>query len=133
MRKEVSKILHRLKDNPTKFLLVRTDRIGYVILSTPVASNLHQHFDKMEIHFLVRKYTLPIVEDHIHVDQSWIDEDVVSLKSKVRFLKRIKFDGIIFLYPEISWSFAAFFARIPIRIGTGYRGYSILFNQRIII
>jgi len=127
----VSRIKFDLQNNPSKFLLIRTDRIGDVILSTPVATALNQHFPKMEIHFLVRKYTLPIVNDHIHVHKSWIEEDYITLKTKIKFLKENQFTGAIFLHPESIWALAAFMARIPIRIGTGYRGYSFLFNQKI--
>lgn len=132
MNESLTKIDH-IKNKQSKFLLVRTDRIGDVILSTPVARVLKEHFPKMEVHFLVRNYTLPIVEDHPFVNKIWIEEEFLSFSSKIFFLKKNQFDGIIFLHPEKDWAFASFLARIKIRIGTGYRAYSIFFNKKVFI
>ena len=127
------KKLSNLKNIPSNFLLIRTDRIGDVILSTPVARVMKENFPKMKLHFLVRRYTLPIVEDHPFVDKNWIEEEFDSFRSKVNFLKVNQFDGVIFLHPEKGWAFTTFLARIPLRIGTGYRAYSIFFNKKVFI
>ncbi|HDL19319.1 MAG TPA: hypothetical protein ENH29_09715, partial [Bacteroidetes bacterium] len=80
------KRIEHLKEHRSTFLLIRTDRLGDVILSTPVARVLRQHFPAMRIHFLVRKYTLPVVTDHPFVNRAWIDEDFAIFRSKVDFL-----------------------------------------------
>ncbi len=117
----------------SRLLLVRTDRIGDVILSTPAATALHQRFSLAEIHFLLRRYTLPLVEDHPAVTKSWMVEEFPDLHSRVRFLRQQQFTSVIFLHPEPDWALAAFLARIPLRIGSGYRAYSLLFNRRIYV
>jgi heptosyltransferase-3 len=41
------------------------------------------------------------------------------------------FDTIVFFYPRFSLALAARMARISRRIGTGYRSYSLLLNERV--
>ncbi len=119
--------------NYSNVLLFRTDRIGDVILSTPVISVLKQHFPRMNIHFLAGRDTNPLIADFPQLKKVWINEDFPSFRNKVKFLKQNCFDTVIFLFPVPDWAFAAFFARIPVRIGTGYRIYSFLFNRRIYV
>ncbi|MFA7287939.1 MAG: glycosyltransferase family 9 protein, partial [Melioribacteraceae bacterium] len=42
-----------------------------------------------------------------------------------------KFDVVICAYPTFDLAWLLFLSRIPMRIGTGYRWYSLLFNKRI--
>ncbi|MDZ7261737.1 MAG: glycosyltransferase family 9 protein, partial [candidate division KSB1 bacterium] len=41
------------------------------------------------------------------------------------------FDTAIVLHPTLRLALLVFLARIPIRVGTGYRLYSVLFNRRV--
>lgn len=129
MVKDINNIYH----NYSNVLLCRTDRIGDLILSTPVISAVKQHFPKLNIHFLAASYTAPLIEDFPQLKKVWIKEDFPSFRKKVKFLKQNCFDIIIFLFPVPDWAFAAFFAGIPVRIGTGYRFYSIFFNRRVYV
>ena len=124
------------KPQPGRILLIRTDRIGDVILSTPVAVALKKAFPQCRITFLVRRATLPVVENCPAVDdavaiETWMRNGRLRLRALVDFLKRNGFDTAVHLFPRPTIALAAFLARIPRRIGTGYRYYSMLFNHRI--
>ena len=45
-----------------KVLIVRTDRLGDVLLTTPVSTALRQAFPNSVISWLVRPYTAPLLE-----------------------------------------------------------------------
>lgn len=113
-----------------KFLIIRTDRIGDVILALPVAQTIKERVNDAEIHMMVRE---PITE--LVVDQPFLDRIIPynnkGIRKVFRALRKEHFDVAILLHPTLSLSFSLFLARIPQRIGTGFRWYSFLLNRRI--
>lgn len=115
-------------------LIVRTDRIGDVILSLPIAQIVKNHFPDCKITFLVRTYTEELVQNHPFIDDhlTIIEKDgEIDLNANIRMLKQKSFDASIIVYPTFKTSLMIFLSRIPLRIGTGYRWYSALFNSRV--
>ncbi|NUM67049.1 glycosyltransferase family 9 protein [candidate division KSB1 bacterium] len=112
-----------------RILLARTDRLGDVILATPAATALKQTFPELEVFFLARRYTAGILEMHPHVDGIICLEEVGTGALASR-LKKCGFDAVVALFPrpQQAWSFLQ--AGIPLRVGTGYRWYSFLYNRR---
>ena len=123
--------------NEKRILVLRTDRLGDVILSTPVAVALKQTFPKSKLTFLVRTYTRPVVESCPQVDDILILDDFVDSTGRVRsvqlarYLQSQHFDVALHLFPVPSLALATWLARIPFRVGTGFRFYSFLFNRRL--
>lgn len=119
---------------PENLLIVRTDRIGDVVLSLPLAGLVKKHFPECKVTFLVREYTNPLVEEHPSIDEIIIlkeENGKVSLKENINKLKKKYFDVSIVVSPTFTTSLILFFSKIKKRIGTGYRWYSFLFNKRV--
>ncbi len=114
-------------------LLIRTDRIGDVVLSLPMLPVLRQHFPSAKITMMVRRYTKELVERHPCVDEVmvWEANGERSLMQNVSLLKKKQFDVAILPYPRFNLALIMFLAGIPIRVGTGYRWYSFLMNRKI--
>jgi heptosyltransferase-2 len=114
-----------------RILIVRTDRLGDVLLSTPVARALKRADALNHITMMVSSYTEPVLKLNPHVD----DVIVYSQKEKDRELlsrlARGRFDAAVLLHPtfRLAWILAR--AGIPERFGTASRLYSFLFNRRI--
>ena len=113
-----------------KIILVRPDGIGDEILCLPVASALRRLLPKARIAFLSSSSAAPILYHHPDVDE------VLTLSGRERLhellaLFRRGFDAAIFLKPFRRLMFAAFLARVPQRVATGYRWYSLLANRRV--
>jgi len=109
-----------------KIIISRTDGIGDVILTLPVAGILKQHFPDCEIIFLGTKYTKPIIELSANIDK-FVDWDEMKTKSEaycVKNFKDINADAIIHLFPNKQIAKIARIASIPIRIGTTGRFYN---------
>ena len=116
-----------------RILIIRTDRIGDVVLSLPVVTALRRKYPDAYIAMLVSPAVREIVEDHPDLDEVLLDNggglsDFFKLVRKIRLKK---FDVAVLLHPTFPLAFALAIAGIPWRIGTGYRFYSILFNKRI--
>jgi heptosyltransferase-2 len=111
-------------------LVVRPDGLGDVVLSLPVASQLRQLVPGVKIGFLTSPFVAPILDHHQDVDYirtiRWTD----SLGDlRIAFSDGV--DAAIFLKPFRRLMWAAFLARVPIRVATGFRWYSLLANRRI--
>jgi heptosyltransferase III len=132
-----------------KIIISRTDSIGDVILTLPVAGVLKQRFPDCRIFFLGKSYTRPIVEACAHVDE-FMDWDEVAnsrqsavssqdLKSKIQYpvssiqhLRAIKADAILHIFPVKEICNAAKQAGIPLRIGTSHRWYNWLYCNKLL-
>ncbi|MDD8018611.1 MAG: glycosyltransferase family 9 protein [Bacteroidota bacterium] len=114
-------------------LLIRTDRIGDVVLSLPMLPVLKRHFPSAKITIMVRRYTKELVERHPCVDDVmlWEADGERSLMQNVALLKQRNFDIAILPYPRFNLALMIFLAGIPLRVGTGYRWYSFLLNKKI--
>lgn len=112
-------------------LLVRTDRIGDVVLSLPAAALLKEHYPSARITFLAREYTAPLIALSREVDEVIADQPGSSAFSLARQLKGYRFDLAVLLHPTSRLAWALWLAGIPERVGTAYRAYSLLFNRRV--
>lgn len=108
---------------PARILIVRTDRIGDVVLSTPVISNVRAAFPRAHIEFMCAPATREVLEGN-----PWLNGVIVfdklgkhkSLMQSVRFalqLRKKDFDWALVLHPTQRVHIITYFARIPMRIG----------------
>jgi lipopolysaccharide heptosyltransferase II len=120
--------------NLKNILIVRTDRIGDVVLSLPLAGLIKRHNPDCRVTFLVKNYTNSLVQNHPYID------DVIVLKEKkgkvklfdnVKTISTKKFDAAIVVYPTFISSLIIFLSKIKNRVGTGYRWYSFFFNKKV--
>ena len=101
-----------------KILISRTDSIGDVILTLPMAGVLKEIYPDAEICFLGRNYTREIIRRSEHISQilSW-DE----LASKPGPFTNCNVDAFIHAFPSRKIAQAARSSDIPVRIGTSHR------------
>jgi len=120
-----------------KFLVVRTDRMGDVILSTQVLKAIKSSFPKSHVAFMVSPYTKDVLNNNPHLDDVIIDDykDVHrGIGGFFRLIKKIRgerFDVGVLLHPTFRLAILLFLSGIRYRIGTGYRLYQIFFNRKI--
>jgi len=114
-----------------RILIVRTDRLGDVILTLPMARALKRALPESRVLFLIRSYTQPIVERAPDVDDVLLAEPEISFRELIRTFHTAKVGVAFFPNPRFRLAMAAWLARVPKRIGTGYRWYSFLFTNRI--
>ena len=118
-----------------RILIVRTDRIGDVVLSLPVVSAVRSQFPDCEIGMLVQPAVVPLVIDHPGLNEVITDaESDKRFTGFFRFIQKIRkggWDTVLLLHPTFRLAMALAFAGIPIRVGTAFRLYSLLFNRRV--
>lgn len=115
--------MNNIKKTWQRILIVRTDRIGDVLLSTPVIKAVRQAYPNAHIAMMVSPYAKEIVEGN-----PYLNEVIIYDKSKAhkswwhsakfsQFLKKKKFDLAIILHPTNRSHLVTFFSGIPVRIG----------------
>lgn len=111
-------------------LLARPDGIGDQVSCLPVATALRQLVPEVRLSFFSSHYAAPVLENHPDVDEVVTGTSGDSLGHLIR-LFRGGFDAVVFLKPFRRLMLAAFLARVPVRVATGYRWYSFLANKRV--
>ncbi len=99
-------------------IISRTDNLGDVVLTLPVAGLLKEQFPGIKVYFLGKSYTQPIIEASRFVDV-FLDREKVLTNPAV--LAATGADAIVHVYPDKAVAQAAKRARIPYRIGTSHR------------
>ncbi len=121
-------------EEPKNILIVRTDRIGDLVLSLPLAGLIKKQYPNSKVSYLIRDYTKSIINNHPLIDEIIILKEVdgkINLFDNLKIIKRKNFDTSIVLNPTFISALILFLSGIKNRIGTGYRWYSFLFNQKV--
>lgn len=100
----------------------RTDNIGDVVLTLPVAGIIRQYYPDAEILFIGKAYTRPVIEASIFVNR-FIDRDEII--SNPALLNDLNIDVIIFVFPDHALSSLARKAKIKVRIGSFHKLHHI--------
>ncbi|NQT32568.1 MAG: glycosyltransferase family 9 protein, partial [Candidatus Omnitrophica bacterium] len=109
--------------DPKRILITRTDRLGDVVLSTPIIRYIRKSYPDAYIAFMVKPENRDIVANNPHLDEVIVYDkrgEQKSFLSTVKFaqkLKQKKFDTAIALHPTNRVHIMLFLARIPVRIG----------------
>lgn len=106
-----------MKKAPEHIIISRTDGIGDVILTLPLAGALKVLFPKVKISFLGRSYTKTIIESCMHVD-AFLDWDEMKKTDPAKALEAVGADTIFHVFPRPEILIAAKTAKIVQRIGT---------------
>src|ERR1044071_5089165 len=106
----------------TRVLVVRPDGIGDEILSLPVATVLRRMLPRARISFLSTGYAAPVLQHHPDIDEVLTVTGRETFAELVALFRR-GFDAAVFVKPFRRLMIAAWAARVPLRVATGYRWY----------
>jgi ADP-heptose:LPS heptosyltransferase len=118
----------------TTFIISRTDAIGDVVLTLPVAGVLRSLYPSSRICFLGRSYTEEVIKACIHVDAflNWDEWKQLPDAEAARALADTHADTIIHVFPDKRIAGLARQAGIRQRIGTTNRLYHWLTCNRLV-
>ncbi|MBE2216711.1 MAG: glycosyltransferase family 9 protein, partial [Ignavibacteria bacterium] len=110
-------------------MLVRTDRIGDVLLTLPMAEALRGQYPEAGIDLLVNKRVYELVCDYPNINKVHSIEKV-STKAVFDVCREGRYDLAIIVYPTFEVAYGVYKAGVKYRLGTAYRWYSFLFNLK---
>ena len=116
------------------FLVSRTDAIGDVVLTLPVAGRLKQLFPGCWVVFIGRAYTAPVAAACPWVDEVLDFDELQRLPAaeQVGALQRYNAAAIVHVFPNRALAVLARRAGIPVRIGTRNRWWHWLTCNRLV-
>jgi heptosyltransferase-2 len=113
-----------------RILVARIDRIGDVVLSTPIPREIKNVHPESFVAVLVKKYTKDIYLNNPHIDEIILyDEDEnskIGFWQLVKKLKSLKLTHAFMLLPNERLNWILFFSGIKTRIGVGRKLYQFL-------
>jgi ADP-heptose:LPS heptosyltransferase len=83
---------------------------------------------------LLNRYTGEIVGGNPYLNELlWYDDGngIVPFWKMRREIRKRRFDAVVVVYPRFRLACLMALAGIPLRVGTGFRAYSFLFNRRV--
>jgi heptosyltransferase-2 len=122
-----------------RILVVRTDRIGDVVLATPLIRALRQTFPDAFIAAMIRPYTRAVLENNpnlnviIEDDYEGRDAGRKGFWRQVKRIRDLRFDTALLLLPTERAAWMLFFAGISYRITTSMRLYTVLTGMRSVL
>ena len=117
-----------------RIIISRTDSIGDVILTLPMAGVLKKFFPNSFIIFLGRTYTRPVIELSEHVDLfvDWDEIKDLPLPGRIASFKALDADIILNVFPDPAVMQLSKQVKIPLRIGTSNRRQSWYWCNRLV-
>ncbi|MBP1654891.1 MAG: glycosyl transferase family protein [Bacteroidetes bacterium] len=122
----------------TRILVVRTDRVGDVVLATPLIRALRRTFPDAHIAALVRPYTRDVLLHNPHLNEILVDDPDGAHAGRSGFwdqvgmLRSRKFDTALLLLPTERMAWMLLVAGIRTRIGVGTKLYEVLTFMRTV-
>ncbi|MFH1552542.1 MAG: lipopolysaccharide heptosyltransferase II [Candidatus Omnitrophota bacterium] len=111
------------KTNLKNIVILRTDRIGEVLLSTMAVTAVKRQYPECKITFVTSEYSRPLVEGRTDIKEvitadtftkdRWVSKALVL----AGILRREKLDAAVILNPHKMLHLACFLAGVPRRIG----------------
>lgn len=118
-------------------LIVRTDRIGDVILTTPAVAALREAYPLARLSMAVTPTTREVVEGNPHVDEVIVYEQngrhrgFLGYWQFIRELRKRKFDAAVIYHTKKRTNLICFLAGIPHRIGFQNNKWGFLLTQKV--
>lgn len=125
-----------MNPKPTRILIVRNDRLGDLVLTTPMFEALKRGMPKSHLETLVSPGNLDLVKNNPFVDGILLDEYDHSLRGFLQLVRNIKkrsFDAAVMVVPSLRIALALAAARIPLRIGPATHLYCLALLNRPVV
>lgn len=119
-------------------LVIRTDRLGDMIVTMPLFTAIKHAYPSARLTVLASAAGAPAARAHPAVDA--VEVDPIEAKGSgwrgtlalARRLRRLQCDAVVVVFAKHRLALAAWLAGIPLRVGPGQRGYSFLFNRPVV-
>lgn len=109
--------------------VVRTDRIGDMILTLPMCRGIKEIVPKCKLFLIARRYVEPVLYKCEFIDEVvFIDDYNKDFKNIYGIFQP---EVVFFPRPRFEEVYYAYKSSVPVRIGSAYRWYSFLFTHKI--
>ncbi|MDD8018625.1 MAG: glycosyltransferase family 9 protein [Bacteroidota bacterium] len=121
-----------------RFLIIRPDRIGDVVLTTPLIRAVKKSFPGSFVAVMVGSYTAPLLEHNPHIDLLLTDDPEGKDSARSGFwhqvvkLRQLRFDTGLMPLPRERHAWMMLLAGVNKRIGVGTKLYQVLTGMKTV-
>ena len=117
-----------------RLIISRTDGIGDVVLTLPLAGLMKKLHPGVEICFVGRSYTAPVIAACEHIDRfvNWDELSGYTSRERIDYFTALQADAIVHVFPNRELARIAYLSRIPLRVGTSHRFHHWLYCNRLV-
>ena len=101
--------------------MVRNNHIGDLVCTLPAFEALRHGLPRAHITAIVNPISSPLLNNHPHVDDVKFDDELDPVDQLAGILRQGRFDAVLVLWCSRRNAYAAFKARVPIRVTHGRR------------
>lgn len=122
---------------PRHVLVLRTDRLGDMLLTLPMVQALKMAYPACRVSVLASAANVEAARHHPDVDHVELDafeargSRLRGVRRLAAQIRRLDCDAAVVVHPTPRLALAVCLAGVPLRVGTAYRAYSFLFNRRV--
>jgi len=117
-----------------RILVVRTDRVGDVVMITPMLRELKRTFPDAYLGALTNDRSAAVLHHNPHLDALIVDDlDKGTFWKTVRSIRSHRFTDALLVWPAKRAAYQLFLAGIPRRIGVGHKLYEVITFMRTVI
>jgi heptosyltransferase-2 len=90
-----------------RILVIQQKMIGDVLVSSLICENLKRNYPNSEVHYLINRFTIPVIENNPYIDEIIVFEDLYR-SNKIEFFKFLKdikkrrYDVVIDAYGKLE-------------------------------
>jgi ADP-heptose:LPS heptosyltransferase len=118
--------------SPLRILICRPDRIGDVVLSTPIPREIKNRYPDSFIAVMLREYTKDLYVNNPYVDEVLLYDESINSGTYIKKLRKFSFTHAFMLLPQEKLNWILFFSGIKYRVGVGYKFYQFVTNTKSI-
>ena len=117
-----------------RILIVRTDRVGDVVMITPMLRELKKTFPDAYLGALTNDRSAAVLHHNPHLDALIVDDlGAGTFWKTVRSIRSHRFTDALMVWPVKRAAYQLFLAGIPRRIGVGHKLYEVITFMRTVI
>ncbi|OGF47674.1 MAG: hypothetical protein A2452_03325 [Candidatus Firestonebacteria bacterium RIFOXYC2_FULL_39_67] len=116
------------KEEIKKILLIRLDRVGDLILTTPALKAIRDSYPAAKIDILVRRYTKELLFGNKNIDAVIEYESFSSRQECEMFLRKNNYDAALVFHPGYQFNRLAYMSGAKWRAGYSGSGGSFFLN-----
>lgn len=109
-------------------LVVRQDKLGDLLLATPIAAALKRAAPQCRITYMIRQTLREVIENNPSVDSVWYTKYRPPISEWMYWVHKIRterFDAVILCKPDSgAHTWITTLARVPIRVGSAHKYYA---------
>lgn len=121
--------------NSKNIAIIRTDKLGDMILTLPMVKVLKSINPRAKIHIIASNYTESILKysNQLNEGELLFEYHLNNGEkgSVTHLLNKLEMDTIFYPRPKFDEALEGYKSNAKLRIGTGYRLYSFLFNHKV--